>query len=61
VVVPPGDAQAVASALQRLRAGEPRQLAAAARKAAEPFTYRRQVADFERIYRRLPRAGPSLP
>jgi UDP-glucose:(heptosyl)LPS alpha-1,3-glucosyltransferase len=60
-VVPPGDPQAVAIALERLRADEPRKLAAAARRAAEPFTYRRQVADFERIYRRLPRARPRLP
>jgi hypothetical protein len=28
-------------------------LAAAARAAAEPFTYARQVTDFERIYKRI--------
>jgi hypothetical protein len=54
VVVPPGDAAAVTSALGRLRAGDPHALAAAARAAAEPFTFERQVAGFERIYRRLP-------
>jgi UDP-glucose:(heptosyl)LPS alpha-1,3-glucosyltransferase len=54
VVVPPGDAAAVTAALARLRAGDPQALASAARAAAEPFTFERQVAGFERIYRRLP-------
>jgi UDP-glucose:(heptosyl)LPS alpha-1,3-glucosyltransferase len=53
-VVPPGDARAVGRALEGLRATEPGRLAMAARAAAEPFTYARQVASFERIYRRLP-------
>jgi UDP-glucose:(heptosyl)LPS alpha-1,3-glucosyltransferase len=53
-VVPPGDAGAVTAALERVRAADTRRLAAAARAAAEPFTYERQVAGFERIYRRLP-------
>ena len=53
-VVPPGDTRALAAALDRLRVASPARLRAAARAAAEPFTYERQVADFERIYRRLP-------
>ncbi len=53
-VVPPGDAGAVTAALERVRAGDAHRLTAAARAAAEPFTYARQVAGFERIYQRLP-------
>jgi UDP-glucose:(heptosyl)LPS alpha-1,3-glucosyltransferase len=53
-VVEPGDPAGFAAALARLRAGDPVGLASAARAAAEPFTYERQVADLERIYRRLP-------
>ena len=53
-VIAPGDAPAVTAALEALRAGDARDLTAAARAAAEPFTYARQVAGFERIYRRLP-------
>jgi UDP-glucose:(heptosyl)LPS alpha-1,3-glucosyltransferase len=52
--VPPADPAAVSAALERLRAGDGHRQAAAARAAAEPFTYARQVAGFERIYRRLP-------
>jgi hypothetical protein len=50
----------VAAALDRLRDADPARLAAAARAAAEPFTYERQVAAFEGIYRRLPAAGFTL-
>jgi hypothetical protein len=53
-VVPPDDARAVTAALERLRAGDGSGLAVAARAAAQPFTYERQVAGFERVYRRLP-------
>jgi hypothetical protein len=53
-VVEPRDPAALAAALVRLRAREPGRVADAARAAAEPFTYARQVAEFERIYRRLP-------
>jgi UDP-glucose:(heptosyl)LPS alpha-1,3-glucosyltransferase len=60
-VVSPGDARAVADALRRLRGGDHARLAAAARAAAEPFTYERQVAGFERIYRRLPPTRGGLP
>jgi UDP-glucose:(heptosyl)LPS alpha-1,3-glucosyltransferase len=56
-VVAPRDARALAAALDRLRARDPGRLLAAARAAAEPFTHARQVADFERIYRRLAPAG----
>jgi UDP-glucose:(heptosyl)LPS alpha-1,3-glucosyltransferase len=52
-VVPPRQPAAVAAALARLRASDPSVLTAAARAAAEPFTYARQVAGFEQIYRRL--------
>jgi UDP-glucose:(heptosyl)LPS alpha-1,3-glucosyltransferase len=55
-VVAPGDELAMVAALETLRAGDASTLAAAARAAAEPFTYARQVAGFERIYRRLPAA-----
>jgi UDP-glucose:(heptosyl)LPS alpha-1,3-glucosyltransferase len=53
-VVAPGDAKALAAALDRLRAMDPARLLTAARAAAEPFTHARQVADFQRIYRRVP-------
>ncbi|HEU4369200.1 MAG TPA: glycosyltransferase family 4 protein [Methylomirabilota bacterium] len=59
-VVGPGDARALADALVQLRGGDPGRLAAAARADAEPFTHARQVADFERIYRRLPAARPAF-
>jgi UDP-glucose:(heptosyl)LPS alpha-1,3-glucosyltransferase len=52
-VVPPRQPAAVAAALARLRASGRSVLTAAARAAAEPFTYARQVAGFEQIYRRL--------
>jgi glycogen(starch) synthase len=53
MVVEPGDARGVAAALEELRARDAGSLQAAARAAAEPFTYARQVAGFEGIYRRL--------
>ena len=53
-IVPPGDPRAVTRALERLRATPSERLTVAARAAAEPFTYERQVVGFERIYRRLP-------
>ena len=59
-VVEPRDAGALAAALDRLRAADPVRLAAAARAAAEPFTYERQVAAFEGIYKRLPAVGFTL-
>jgi len=52
-VVEPRDPDALSAALDRLRASDAAALAAAARAAAEPFTYARQVTDFERIYKRI--------
>jgi hypothetical protein len=43
----------VAAAVRRLRERTAIELCAAARAAAEPFTFARQVADLERIYKRL--------
>jgi len=60
-VVPPGDAGAVAEAMKRLRGADPAGLSAAARAAAEPFTYDRQVAGFEKIYRGLHDRRATLP
>jgi UDP-glucose:(heptosyl)LPS alpha-1,3-glucosyltransferase len=59
-VVPPDDAAAVTEALRRLRESDAARLASAARAAAEPFTYERQVAGFEEVYRRLPPGRPAL-
>jgi UDP-glucose:(heptosyl)LPS alpha-1,3-glucosyltransferase len=53
-VVKPDDAPALAAALEWIRGLEPARLTIAARAAAEPFTWERQVADFEQIYRKLP-------
>jgi UDP-glucose:(heptosyl)LPS alpha-1,3-glucosyltransferase len=52
-VVPPRQPAAVASALTRLRGADRSGLTAAARSAAEPFTYARQVGGFEQVYRRV--------
>lgn len=51
VVIEPDDAPALARALLRLRADDRTGQAVAARAAAEPYTYARQVEGFERIYR----------
>ena len=53
-VVAPDDPRALATSLEWIRSVEATRLAAAARAAAEPFTWERQVADFAQIYRRLP-------
>jgi UDP-glucose:(heptosyl)LPS alpha-1,3-glucosyltransferase len=50
-VIAPNDAGALAAAVTRLREGNRAALAAAARAAAEPFTYARQALEFERLYR----------
>ena len=50
-VIPPDDAVALTAALERFRAADPRAVAVAARAAAEPYTYHRQVAAFEELYR----------
>jgi UDP-glucose:(heptosyl)LPS alpha-1,3-glucosyltransferase len=59
-VVPPDDVAALTEALRRLRETDAAALARNARAAAEPFTYERQVAGFEAIYRRLPRRRAGL-
>jgi UDP-glucose:(heptosyl)LPS alpha-1,3-glucosyltransferase len=53
-IVDPLDPAAIARALDELQARPRGDLVASARAAAEPFTYARQVAGFEAIYRRLP-------
>ena len=60
-VVDPCDAGAVATALGRLRERDPAELAEAARRAAEPFTFGAQVAGFARIYRRIAAATCDFP
>ena len=52
-IVDPRDAGALAAALERLRGQQSSQLAEAARRSAEPFTFAAQVAGFARIYRSL--------
>jgi hypothetical protein len=59
--VEPRDAAGLAAALDRFRASDAARITAAARAAAEPFTYERQVREFERIYRRLPAARGGFP
>jgi hypothetical protein len=53
--VAPEDAAGVAAALERLRARNPVELRDAARAAAEPFTFTRQVATLEGVYLRVGR------
>src|SRR2546427_293126 len=60
-VVDPRDAGAVATALGRLRERNPAELAEAARRAAEPFTFAAQVAGFAGIYRRITPATCDFP
>jgi UDP-glucose:(heptosyl)LPS alpha-1,3-glucosyltransferase len=60
-VVEPRDADAVATALARLRAGSASAMSAAARGVAQAFTHERQVLEFEAIYRRLPSARAAFP
>lgn len=50
-VIDPDDVPAATEALRRLRAGDRSLQAIAARAAAEPYTYGRQVEGFERVYR----------
>jgi UDP-glucose:(heptosyl)LPS alpha-1,3-glucosyltransferase len=50
-VVAPGDASAVAAAVEALRDRDPGGLQAACRAAAEPFTHAAQVAGFHAVYR----------
>ena len=53
-VVPSGDPVALADAVEALRGQARSNLIEAARKSAEPFTYRRQAEEFERLYREFP-------
>lgn len=57
-IVEPGDPAALAAALARVRGLTGEVTTAAARAAAEPFTYAAQVVALERIYRSL---GASVP
>jgi UDP-glucose:(heptosyl)LPS alpha-1,3-glucosyltransferase len=60
--VEPGDPAALAGALERLREAPAPALEAAARSAAEPFTFARQVAALEAVYARGRRQGkPEFP
>jgi len=54
-VVDPEDAAGVASAIEKLRGRDQVELAEAARAAAEPFTFARQVRALEDVYRELRR------
>ncbi len=56
LAVEPGDAAAIAGALDRLRDEPWQALSDAARRSAEPFTYARQVSGFERVYAEIPLA-----
>ena len=53
-VIEPGDAVGLAAAVRALRAGNRAALTEASRRAAEPYTYRRQAEEFERLYREFP-------
>ncbi|MGH7356133.1 MAG: glycosyltransferase family 4 protein [Candidatus Rokuibacteriota bacterium] len=53
VVVEPDAPRAVTEALERIRSGDAGEWSRAARAAAEPFTYARQVAGFERVWARV--------
>ncbi|HEV8471892.1 MAG TPA: glycosyltransferase [Methylomirabilota bacterium] len=52
--VEPEDPAALAAALDKFRSRNPAELAAAARAAAEPYTFERQVTALVTVYRRLP-------
>jgi UDP-glucose:(heptosyl)LPS alpha-1,3-glucosyltransferase len=51
-IVPPTDARAITVAVERLRERAVGDLASAARRSAEPYTYAAQVSGFQRIYRK---------
>ena len=60
-VVSPGDPAALAQALERMRALRPQDVTVAARRSAEPYTYARQVAELEGIYRKMLGARADVP
>jgi UDP-glucose:(heptosyl)LPS alpha-1,3-glucosyltransferase len=53
--VAPDDAAGLAAALETLRGRNPAEVRDAARAAAEPFTFARQVSGLEAVYRRVAR------
>lgn len=53
--IAPDDAGGLAEALEKLRSRPAAELSAAARAAAEPYTFARQLAALEEVYRRLRR------
>jgi UDP-glucose:(heptosyl)LPS alpha-1,3-glucosyltransferase len=55
-IVAPDDPAALGRALDGVRSGAGETQRAAARRSAEPFTYARQVAEFEALWRRLGRS-----
>ena len=59
-VVDPDDPKAIAEALERIRSGDPTTLRAAARRSAEPFSYRAQVAAFGEIYQNVRQSRGNL-
>lgn len=52
-IVEPRDPTGLATAIEKIRSGDHRWLADAARTSAEPYTYARQVRNLEGIYRRI--------
>src|SRR5439155_7788865 len=54
-IVAPDDAAGLAAALDKLRGRNAAEVRDAARAAAEPFTFARQVRALEEVYRRLGR------
>jgi UDP-glucose:(heptosyl)LPS alpha-1,3-glucosyltransferase len=60
-VVSPTDTSAIVSALERFRQRSAGELADAARRSAEPYTYATQVEGFARVYAALTRARCDFP
>ena len=60
-IVNPTDARAVAAALDRFRERPAAELAAAARRSAEPYTYAAQVEGFAQVYSGVARARCDFP
>jgi UDP-glucose:(heptosyl)LPS alpha-1,3-glucosyltransferase len=60
-VVDPGDASALAGAIERVRSAPPRSMGEGARHSAEPFTFSAQAEGFLGIYRELRAGNPQNP
>jgi UDP-glucose:(heptosyl)LPS alpha-1,3-glucosyltransferase len=60
-IVNPTDPRAITAALERFRERPDGDVAEAARRSAEPFTYAAQVSGFARIYSRCTRATSDFP